>query len=636
MGSMNRDSDITKNLERALDAFRGCGWEAVVEGVVRQDYPTMSLALCRAAGEAKRDGNESRGKVLRLLADVCSMNFSPEERNEPFRVQWLGNGKRTVVPDDFSESEITFFAKIIDIIDVPLLRGRLADLVWIRQKPRDVKFARAVIDSYMEIPLKIDAWLVEGEPCWHRAITLSRMLGQGSEDRLNVIESSIVGAIESSTREDGYFPRRLSAVLESNGLGDKDAITIAVKLESLACEYEKGGSFLQAQDFYYTSATWFRQAGDDDKALEMTVAQAENVVKEAEARISSDGPRYGEAASFYEEAIQVYRTIPRANRGPFLVNERIKDLQALLKTAGERALEEMAAITTPGVDLRKEVEFARNAVSNKSPTEALRAFANIHPSISAKQLRDDAVDSLTNPSIRAMIPTVFTSHDGRVIAKHSGLAGSVPTEKDEAVIRAEMVRFHYEPLVNLVVWGRIMPALDVLTLEHRLRESDLIELARRSPIVPPGREVLFGKALYEGLDRDFVTSIHLLAPQIENLVRFHMNRAGEVTTHVDENGIVAEKGLSALVAMPEIVDVFWEDLIYEIETLFCDQIGANLRNNIAHGLLDDRQCQTVESVYAWWFMLKLILSPFWSRQRSDDVSGDPEQAGQEDSSDRTR
>ena len=601
--------------------------------IVRQDYPTASLALYRAAAEAEGVGNQSGGTVLRLLADACSMSFSPKGDSEPFRPQWISNGKRSVLPDDFSESEITFFARIVDLIDAPLLKARLADLVWLMQKPRDVKFARAAIDSYIEIPLEVDAWLVGGEPCWQRAISLSRMLGRGAEDRLDAIESSIVRAIESSTREDGYFPGKLSGVLESNRLGEKDALPIAEKFESLASEYEEIGSFLKAQDFYHSSATWFKQAGDDDKALEMTVAQAENVVREAEARISSDGPRYGVAANFYEEAIQVYRTIPRANRGPFQVNERIKDLQALLKIAGERALEEMAAITTPGVDLRKEVEFARDAVTNKSPTEALRAFANIHPSISAKQLRDDAVDSLTNPSIRAMIPTVFTSHDGRVIAKHSGLAGTVPTEEDEAVIRAEMARLHYEPLVNLIVWGRIMPALDVLTLEHRLRESDLIELARRSPVVPPGREVLFGKALYEGLDRDFVTSIHLLAPQIENMVRFHMNRAGVVTTHVDENGIVAEKGLSALVAMPEIVDVFWEDLIYEIETLFCDQIGANLRNNIAHGLLDDRQCQTVESVYAWWFMLKLILSPFWSRQRSDDVSGDPEQAGQEDSSD---
>lgn len=46
--------------------------------------------------------------------------------------------------------------------------------------------------------------------------------------------------------------------------------------------------------------------------------------------------------------------------------------------------------------------------------------------------------------------------------------------------------------------------------------------------------------------------------------------------------------------------------------LFCDNFGVNLRNNVTHGLLDDNQCNSIESVYSWWLGLKLIFNTYWN------------------------
>ena len=62
------------------------------------------------------------------------------------------------MPDDFTDSELDFFASIIDSIDNPTLKGRLADLVWFRGYPRNVNFALDAIDGYMQIPLDVDTW----------------------------------------------------------------------------------------------------------------------------------------------------------------------------------------------------------------------------------------------------------------------------------------------------------------------------------------------------------------------------------------------------------------------------------------------------------------------------------------------
>ena len=382
----------------------------------------------------------------------------------------------------------------------------------------------------------------------------------------------------------------------------------------------KQGDFHASESYYNAASGWYADSGDHDRSIDMIVAEAEAFVGDANSRVSSGNPSHGVGASFLEDAIQVYRRVPRADRDRHQVDQRIRELRLRLNEFGQRAQDEMATVSSPPIDLSENVEQARNAVSGKPPHEALRSFANLH-GVSAKRLRESAIESLSRSPFLASISKVVSSHDGRIIARTPGIKGSTPTDEDEEAIRAEMNQPHYGTLVGVAVQALILPALDVLTLEHRLRTSDFIELARRSPIVPIGREVLFGKALAEGFNRDFATSIHLLAPQIEHMVRFHLKSAGVPTAHLDQNGIENEIGLSALIELPECSTIFGDDLTYEIRALFCDQVGPNLRNNVAHGLLNDREVQSIDAVYAWWLGLKLVFNTFWNslaREASDD------------------
>lgn len=189
--------------------------------------------------------------------------------------------------------------------------------------------------------------------------------------------------------------------------------------------------------------------------------------------------------------------------------------------------------------------------------------------------------------------------------------GAELTDGDEIAIRAEMVR-DYGIQVGLVVQGYILPALEVLLLEHRLREVDFIALARNSPIVPKDRAVLFGKALFAGYERDFVTALHLLVPQMEHLVRVHLKQAGATTTNIDKDGIQNENGMSTLMELPETVQVFGKDLAFELNSLFCDAFGPNLRNELAHGLLDEDGFNTPFAIYAWWLALRLTFIAWWN------------------------
>ena len=615
-----------KDLTLTVEDFISCGWKAVLAGATGKDYPSMHSAFVDAAKLAISEDRQTQGKVLWLLSDACSMMLSPDSVNQPFKPSIVFANGRSIIPDDFLEEDINFFAQIVDEVDDPWLKARLADLVWLKQHPREVKFALAAIDSYRTIPLDTDSWWGSGSACWQRAISLALMLRSGAGDRLAEMEASIITAFKSMTRQDNFLGLELSNLLKSNALGNDHSTMIATRLESLAREFENHDNFYSAREYFQGSADWFKAAGDDAKSTKMTVAMAEGWVKEALAKVSSDQPSHLAAANFYENAIQTYRTIPRSERSANGVDDRLTYLQKRLIESGEKSLEEMSVISSPGMDITQLVENARKSVQGKEPVEALKAFANLHSVANAKQLRESAIKNLRNHPLQALFPTMVMSHDGRVIAKRSGMGHSdTPTDDDEIRIRHEMIHSH-SLSVGLVVQGCIWPALEMLLLEHRLREADFVALARQSPIVPIGRELLFGKALFAGYDRDFATALHLLAPQIEHMVRFHLKQAGVKTTTLDSNGIETEKGLSSLMDLPEAEKIFGEDLSFEIKAVFCDPSGPNLRNELSHGLIDVDACQSAYAIYAWWFGLKLVFNTFWNASRTDSES---DEQGQE-------
>jgi hypothetical protein len=94
-----------------------------------------------------------------------------------------------------------------------------------------------------------------------------------------------------------------------------------------------------------------------------------------------------------------------------------------------------------------------------------------------------------------------------------------------------------------------------------------------------------------------VHAVHVLVPQVENVVRVHLQHAGAITTTTSAEGIVMENGMSALVKLTQKVEVFGEDLTFELIALFCDQNAANLRDEVAHDLISKNACESAAGIY---------------------------------------
>lgn len=623
-----------ENTVATIDDLKSSRWKATVTSAERTGYSAIWQNLSQAARDAFDEGRAAESKVLWLLADSCSMMLKPKSVNEPFTPFAVFDGRRSALPEDFTDTDTSLLAEFAVELDDEWVRARIADLVWLCRKPRSAAYAVMAIDAYRAIPLDSKTWAHGARDCWERAITLSMQLRAGAGTRLQEIESALLKKFEEESSPDGFFGLAIARLLFESNLARERAHDIADALAKRGTSFVNGGAHHHARNYLEGALQWYSRAGETTLHADITCALAETWASEALARANSNQPSNIVATGFYENAIQAFRSVPRALRAARNVDERIAELHVSLDAAGKASLGEMGVVSSEPIDISEMVQAAQASVRGKSLLDALAALANVHHGARRKSIEEFSEKTLQEHPIQALFSATHMSRDGRVVARRPGMGfGNRDSAEYRLTLWAEMVR-HYSMEIDLVVRGQIWPALHAFSLDHRIRESDLAQMIAQSPIVPRGRAPLIAKALFAGFERDLVIALHLLVPQVEHLVRWHLKSSGVKTTTLSSDGVENENGLSTLVDLSEVTKIFGDDLAFELKALFCDAFGPNLRNEVAHGLLDDESCQSAKTVYAWWLLLRITFNTFQNAVRRKEYEPPaepdlPSQSGQE-------
>jgi len=392
------------------------------------------------------------------------------------------------------------------------------------------------------------------------------------------------------------------------------------------------GGYLWARSYLTLAADWYARCGNEERAADMTLALALSWETETDQRIEAD-ERSGHlvAGNFLESAIQTLRKIPNDQREARGVDAHIARLLKRLAESGKSAVKGMTRFSTGSIDISDLVADSEQRVSGKKALEALLTFAHLAPSVKVEKLADDARRLMKEHPLSSLFASTHYGPDGRVVAKTPSGDFSGESGEFSAQLAAKMLR-HFMLHTEVTCSGQIYPALLVIRQEHHLTRADLEQLLAQSPIIPPGRVEQFARGLWAGFEHDFATAIYLLAPQIEHLVRWHLKQAGAKTTTLDADGIENEIGLSSLVDSPSIDQVFGEDLLFELRALFCNPLGPNFRNQVAHGLLSQGECSSSPAIFAWWWILSLVLRS-WLNELQQQLAP-PAQADSADSAER--
>ena len=581
-----------------------CGWENVLRSLKESGYMAMEGRFRDAAAIAFEQDRTTDGRALRLLAELCSMMLSASNSKVPFGPEWMLESRRSRIPDDLLPAEAASLCEFVPQVEHPWLKGRLAHVVWITSNPRDVRFALMTIDCYRSLPLTVSAWLHGGHGAWAQAIMLSKSLPGAVGNRLQAIEHDLVETALSSELGQDVPILPITRLLREHGLGVFSAGDIAPLLATCAQDIAAEGEPTNAAAYFKQAREWYGAADDRTAQIEMVVAEAESYVAEGQQRLHSEQPSALAAASWFNDAVKAYRKVPSAERSRFGIDERIHELRMLLSETRRESMNEFKTFET-STDISEAVTQIQDELRGHELPQSLKRFAALVVPPPYQQVVDEAKAIAEQTVFTKLFGVSHMSSDGRVVG-HRDPSRPDNVEREEKGLEDDTFR-HFQQTLGFIGACVIEPARRVISEEHQPTERYFAELAAVSPLVPPGRNVLFGKGLLAGFVGDYVTAAHLLTPQFEHLIRCAIASTGGSTTNLYATGVEHHKTLDTLLALPEAEATFGRDLFETLKAILCDPNGEGFRNQVAHGLLDDVDFPWDRAAFLWGIALSLAV-----------------------------
>jgi len=105
------------------------------------------------AKSAEQAGNLKMRDLLYFISEIASLVFHPEAKEQPyqqFRIVMFWGGREEVHPwpsiNDLPLEMLLFLGENLDSIEIPDLRARIADLIYI--KTREIQWANLAIENF--------------------------------------------------------------------------------------------------------------------------------------------------------------------------------------------------------------------------------------------------------------------------------------------------------------------------------------------------------------------------------------------------------------------------------------------------------------------------------------------------------
>ena len=479
------------------------------------------------------------------------------------------------------------------------LIARCCDLYWVRRSVKkrdrsDIDYARAALDAYVKSALNLEdpAHWTSATKRLERALALARQLNLQTE-RESVISVITTMLNRHGGRDPLFLSLKLMEMLFDEDVGDPaTCITIcdtaAAGAETEAAQARDPDTLRRARQYLEHRMRWMKRA---NLAAQIPTV-CEHIAKNCETAAGYCVPeRYSVAAHHQQAAVEAWRRAQVSKEQVDAAHQRLLDLQ-------REAVAEFKPITTT-IDLSQMAKAAIARVDGKAFTEALLGLLACADLPSAKDYRDWMAKDGTVAA--RLFPAVQLSGQGKPI----GMRGAVTGDDDDATYTEIVSRVRQSQ--TFIARGAILPAARVFNAMYPLRQTEVDTLIADSPIVDDTRRGVLARGLHAGFREDWMFVAHALPPQLEHIVRELSAARGIIVSGLDSQGLQREYDLNALLWFPEAEAIFGPDWLLDLRCSLIHPFGANLRNRMAHGLMNDAEFFRLEVVYLWWLSLRLIM-----------------------------
>jgi len=182
----------------------------------------------------------------------------------------------------------------------------------------------------------------------------------------------------------------------------------------------------------------------------------------------------------------------------------------------------------------------------------------------------------TDAPFLSIIPINVIASDGHTTAK----IGSLEEDGEGRLHKqlAETIGFYQPFLVH---------SLQKLRERYTPTTEEILEFLCESPLFVESRIGLLRDGLLAYEQEDFVKAIHVIVPQLEQILRNFLGHLGRPTLKTVRNhpGIMDARSMNDILGDEQMRRVLTENLWRYLEVVYVDKRGLNLRNDLAHGLL---------------------------------------------------
>ena len=584
------DFDITEALARDLQI------DSLVQGASLELglFGTTQLLLQRR-DEAANAGNIFVTNALQLLIVVSNLGLSDTPRS-PFGHAASGtfeDGRpwHTPLPEHLSESHVQALSVMLETISIPVLRARIADVLWHRLTPRNPQHARAAIESYLGVAegtFDPERWTTS-ERHFSRALSIAILLGSESPELRTVIAQAWRFLERLQGVDNLYYTERLvSQIIET--LTPDQTASLSQRIRGIIDHSLGIYDFDRARTYLGTAITLASRAHRIDDARRLRLERAETYVLQA-------------AASSTEAQRSIFLRQARTemlNSGA--LRERVAEVSAMLDVSQALAVHEMASVTTP-LNVGVTAQHVRDLLRSMEPAEGLWRLAALPILTTRPNARRIAEESASQFVFAFGFGHRPVARDGRQEGYIPGSIGS--RDEDRERVLASLMR-------NNAMYGRMQAVLDAiepgrrqLLLNHEYTLTEIDQMISQRPLIPPGHSLLWSKAIHAGLVGEYDIAVHILAPQLESALRAILRGAGEIV-YVTRNEVQSLIPLEAILDHPRLAQIIDDDHIFALDCVLAERLGANIRNHVAHGILTDASSNSVDSAYVWWLALRLL------------------------------
>jgi len=588
----------------SLEAFIACDFEAPIAGLKCIEPYEIAAAYRKAATDARSKGRDSDAQIFMLLNDICSMCLRPEDRADVWGSRVEGTGWRSALPTDFKGEQSEVFLALLDRIKNPVLRARLADVVWTNSRS-ETKAAIHAISAYSDSAEGLLAGtFVSGITKHGRAsFEASKFAQRGlqiahatsKKGRLpDNIRNALKNLYACAKSESAFFV--FSKVAELGVYYELlDPATVAGDAEAVACSASSESYPMAVKAVLDLAARLYTQVQNEDGKRRCQIGAVDHLLA-MRSHVSSAGAQ----AHWVMEALQALKHI----KG---VEDKETELEQELRRLQKASLREMKSIPID-LNIGEDRDAVVKAFEDFDLPAALFNFALLDRARPIEDLRKEALQALKTSPVTSMFSAAHIDGEGRTVKNTPGADGQ--TEPDEDWFRATINMC--ESLRRLyTVASRIEPARQTITQRFTISEDHLAPIVGCSPLIPQSQQPIVALGIARFLQGDFMSATYLLLPQIEPCLRHILKLNGHDPSKRFSDSTEEDFSLSGLIdrMRAELEAILTQPILSEIELLFDKRPGPALRHEMAHGQIGAAACFHPDVIYACWLIYRLCCLP---------------------------